>query len=50
MSRERDPAERFVADQAAVFRSSNVAREAVRIDQGRKTRSGYHGLYLKHEP
>src|SRR5580765_2979030 len=28
-----DPAERFVADQAAVFRSANVAREAARLDR-----------------
>lgn len=44
-----DPPERYVADQAAVLRSSNVAREAVRIDQGRKPPVGLPmAYYLKH--
>ena len=44
-----DPPERYVADQAAVLRSSNVAREAVRIDQGRKPPVGLPmTFYLKH--
>ena len=44
-----DPPERYVADQAAVIRSSNVAREAVRIDQGRKPPVGLPmAYYLKH--
>ncbi|TML89700.1 MAG: hypothetical protein E6G06_14120 [Actinobacteria bacterium] len=44
-----DPPERYVADQAAVLRSSNVAREAVRIDRARKTPVGLPtAFYLKH--
>ena len=44
-----DPPERYVADQAAVLRSSNVAREAVRIDEQRKPPVGLPmAYYLKH--
>jgi Mrp family chromosome partitioning ATPase len=44
-----DPPERYVADQAAVLRSSNVAREAVRIDLQRTPRVGLPmAYYLKH--
>ena len=44
-----DPPERYVADQAAVLRSSNVAREAVAIDQQRKPPVGLSmAYYLKH--
>ena len=44
-----DPPERYVADQAAVLRSSNVAREAVRIDEQRTPPVGLPmAYYLKH--
>ena len=44
-----DPPERFVADQAAVLRSSNVAREAVRVDTARPVPVGLPmAYYLKH--
>jgi Mrp family chromosome partitioning ATPase len=44
-----DPPERFVADQAAVIRSSNVAREANRVDLQRRPPLGLSTTYyLKH--
>ena len=44
-----DPPERYVADQAAVLRSSNVAREAARVDLHRVPPVGLStAYYLKH--
>jgi Mrp family chromosome partitioning ATPase len=40
-----DPPERYVADQAAVLRSSNVAREAVRFDAQRTAPVGLSTAY-----